>query len=464
MSFALKTNQKPIKMNFRLSLLASLVTCSFLFANTQVSAQESSVTSEAADSLNGKIENLKSDIELIKRLKVTGYIQAQWQLADTAGAVTPYSGGAFPISSDNRFNIRRGRVKFTYENELSTYVLQLDATEKGLALKDAYIAIKDPWAQFVTLTAGVFDRPFGYEISYSSSMRETPERSRLFQSLFPGERDLGAKITLQPKKGTQYDWIRLDAGLFNGNGINPEFDSKKDFIGHLSFAKANRAETFKYGGGISFYNGGVFQGTKYVYSPGAALDISVPGLVDSTSSNKNSYAKRQYLGFDVQFSLQSALGFTNIRAEYITGKQPGSKNSNVSPSSLAAGKSILDYDTYNRNFNGGYIYFIQGIGQTKNQLVLKYDWLDPNTKVSGTEIASKSSAGKSTALGTADIKFNTIGFGWNYRFNSQIKLMAYYEIVKNENTALPSVGLNRTLDTSKDLKDNVFTLRVQYKF
>jgi phosphate-selective porin len=449
-----------MKMNSKLPLLVTFVAITLTFANFKGFAQESSVSSEAADTLNSKIENVKSDIELIKRLKITGYIQAQWQLADTAGAVTPYSGGAFPIATDNRFAVRRGRIKFTYENELSTYVLQIDATEKGVVLKDAYVAVKDPWAQFVTLTAGVFNRPFGYEITYSSSSRETPERARIFQNLFPGERDLGAMITLQPKKGTKYEWIKLDAGLFTGNGINSEFDTKKDFIGHLYFTKANKAETVKFGGGISYYNGGVFQGTKYVYTPGEVIDVTQPGLVDSTASNKNAFAKRQYLGLDAQVSVQSPIGFTTIRAEYITGQQPGAKAVNAS---ISTG-SIINYDTYIRNVSGGYIYFIQGIGQTKNQLVLKYDWLDPNTKVSGTEIVSKSASGKNTGLGIADIKYTTLGIGWNYRFNSQVKFMAYYEIVKNEKTGLSPVGLNRTLDTSKDLKDNVFTLRVQYKF
>ena len=438
--------------------IAAVSTLSIRHANAQQTQSDSLV--QRITELEAEHDNTKTDIDLIKRLKITGYIQAQWQLADTAGAVTPYSGGAFPIATDNRFAVRRGRVKFAYENELSTFVLQIDATEKGVTLKDAYMAIKDPWAQFVTLTAGVFNRPFGYEITYSSSNRESPERARIFQNLFPGERDLGAMITLQQKKGSRFDFIKLDAGLFTGNGINSEFDTKKDFIGHLYFTKANTAETFKFGGGISYYNGGVFQGTKYVYTPGEVIDVTQPGLVDSTATNKNSFAKRQYLGFDAQVSVQSPLGITSIRAEYITGQQPAAKSVNAS---ISTG-SLINYDTYIRNVSGGYIYFIQGIGQTKNQLVLKYDWLDPNTKVSGTDIVAKSSAGKNTGLGVADIKYTTVGIGWNYRLNSQVKLMAYYEIVKNENTGLSPVGLNRTLDTSKDLKDNVFTLRLQYKF
>ena len=438
--------------------IAAVSTLSIRQANAQQTQTDSLV--QRITDLEVEHDNTKTDIDLIKRLKITGYIQAQWQLADTAGAVTPYSGGAFPIATDNRFAIRRGRIKFAYENELSNFVLQIDATEKGVTLKDAYIAVKEPWAQFVTLTAGVFNRPFGHEISYSSSTRESPERARIFQNLFPGERDLGAMITLQQKKGSRFDFIKLDAGLFTGNGINSEFDTKKDFIGHLYFTKANIAETFKFGGGISYYNGGVYQGTKYVYTPGEVIDVTQPGLVDSTATNKSEFAKRQYLGFDAQVSVQTPIGITSIRAEYITGQQPGAKSVNAS---ISTG-TIISYDTYIRNVSGGYIYIIQGIGQTKNQLVLKYDWLDPNTKVSGTDIVAKSSAGKNTGLGTADIKYTTLGFGWNYRFNSQVKLMAYYEIVKNENTGLSPVGLNRTLDTSKDLKDNVFTLRLQYKF
>jgi len=403
-------------------------------------------------------DNTTSEIDLLKRLKITGYIQAQWQLADTAG-INSFSGGNFLKTTDNRFTIRRGRVKFTYDYDFSQFVLQLDATEKGVAIKDAYIALMDPWKNFVTLTAGVFDRPFGYEVGYSSGTRETPERARAFQSLFPGERDLGAKITLQPKKGTRFDFIKLDAGLFAGNGINPEFDGRKDFIGHLGLAKANVSQTFKYGFGVSYYDGGAFQGTKYVYNPGKLSDGTTLGFtIDSTASNKNAYAKRQYMGVDAQFSLQSGIGITTLRSEYLTGKQPGTNASNVSYASGTAPTT----DTYNRNFAAFYVYLIQNIGNTKNQLVVKYDYYDPNTDVSGRDIKLKNAAGKKTNLTASDIKYSTIGLGWNYRFNTQVKLTAYYEVVTNEKTEI--TGVNSTNNFTKDLSDNVLTLRIQYKF
>lgn len=448
-----------MKRNF-LPVLA-IATVLLVFAG-KTNAQQSQIDSlgQAISVLQAEHENSKSDIELINRLKITGYIQAQWQMADTAG-INSFSGGNFPKTSDNRFAVRRGRIKFAYTNDLSTFVLQLDGTEKGVSIKDAYVSVMEPWAQFATLTAGVFDRPFGYEIGYSSSTRETPERARAFQSLFPGERDLGAKITLQAKKGTRFDFIKLDAGLFSGNGINSEFDSRKDFIGHLAVAKANVSQTFKYGFGVSYYNGGLFQGTKFIYNPGVLSDGSNGFLVDSTSTNKNSYAKRQYMGLDAQFSLQSPIGITTVRGEYLTGKQPGSNASNQSTNSGTA----PTVDTYNREFAAGYVYFIQNIGETRNQLVVKYDWYDPNTKVSGDEIKTKVKINEKdvkTNLTTSDVKFSTLGLGWNYRFNSQVKLTAYYEIVKNETTGIS--GANSTNNYTKDLKDNVLTLRVQYKF
>jgi len=432
----------------------------FLFISTlQLTGQEESMVPEVVDTLNVKIENVKTEVDLLKRIKVTGYIQGQWQIADTAGAPTNFSGGPMPKYANNRFAVRRGRVKFTYEHEFSSFVLQLDGTEKGVAIKDAFVAFKEPWKQFATLTAGVFDRPFGYEISYSSGSRETPERARIFQTLFPGERDLGAKITLQPVKGSRFDWIKLDAGLFAGNGVNSEFDSKKDFIGHLGMAKSNKAETFRYGAGISYYNGGVLQGTNYIYAPGLMADGATTGfLVDSTSSNKFEYARRQYMGVDLQLSLFSVIGISSIRAEYVTGKQPGGKSTNTSLSTGTA----PDYDTYLREVAGGYVYYIQNIGQTKHQMVFKYDWLDPNTKVEKRDIKAENGDGKSTGLSNADIKYSTLGLGWNYRYNAHVKFTAYYEIVKNELTAIS--GTNSVDNYTSDLKDNVFTFRVQYRF
>ena len=94
----------------------------------------------------------------------------------------------------------------------------------------------------------------------------------------------------------------------------------------------------------------------------------------------------------------------------------------------------------------------QNIKQSKHQLVVKYDWYDPNTEVSKDDIGKSGSK-----LTGTDIMYSTIGIGWNYRMNTNVKFMAYYDIVTNETSQNLSAF-------AKDLKDNVLTLRLQYKF
>jgi len=430
----------------------------------------------ALDTLPGTVEQLLSNVAILNRLKITGYIQAQWQMSDTIGSPAAFSGGNFS-GLNNRFMIRRGRIKFAYINEWSQYVLQFDVTEKGLGIKDAYVAFTDPWTKFFTVTGGAFNRPFGYEIEYSSSSRETPERSRIFQTLFNQERDLGAKLTIQAPKTSQWNFIKLGAGLVNGNGLNPETDKYKDFIGHLYANKSFMSENLNVGLGVSYYNGGWANQSKYTYKMDGTTFVK-----DSTTYAIGARLKREYIGIEAQVSLNSVIGITTLRGEYIMGTQPGTKSTSVSPTGIWADSPVTIYTTkydtikhiatttaktttanseaYIRNFSGGYIYLVQSIGQTKHEIVVKYDWYDPNTKVSANDIGAANSG-----TGATDIKYSTIGLGWIYHWNTNVKVTAYYELVKNETSNQSSMFNASDIKTfAKDQKDNVFTLRVQYKF
>ena len=173
---------------------------------TGVVATVSSSAQETTDTTQSTLARYGQEIDLLKRIKVSGYIQAQFQIADSSGQQS-YAGGNFATGVDKRFAIRRGRVKFQYDSQLnskgwstSQYVFNFDVSEKGLAIKDLYAKITDPCIGWVSLTAGMQNRPFGNEIGYSSSLRESPERGRMSQIIFPGERDLGAMITIQAPK------------------------------------------------------------------------------------------------------------------------------------------------------------------------------------------------------------------------------------------------------------------------
>jgi len=405
----------------------------------------------AENTLYQDVEQLQTDNMLARKLKISGYLQVQYQKADTAG-ISSYAGGDFSSNVDNRIAVRRGRVKFAYDNENAQAVMQFDITEKGLAIKDAYLTILEPWLNTVSFTGGVFDRPFGYEISYSSSLRESPERSRVFQTLFPGERDLGARLSLQAPKTSRWNFLRLDLGLMNGNGTNVETDSYKDFIGHLSVVKVSSDEKWKWGMGVSCYEGGYAAPTTKSYKMSNVDGIQA---FVSESIQKGDRTKRQYFGLDGQVSCDWAPGITQVRAEYLMGSQPGVAAKSGSLIAAATG------DVFNRDFNGYYVYLIQDILDTPLQAVIKYDVYDPNTAVKGNEIGKTATGG--VATGAADIKYNTLGLGLNYRWSSNVKMMAYYDIVKNETTSL--LPASSTLsDLANDRKDNVFTFRIQYKF
>ena len=98
-----------------------------------------------------------------------------------------------------------------------------------------------------------------------------------------------------------------------------------------------------------------------------------------------------------------------------------------------------------------FFYFLQNIVNDKWELMAKYDWYDPNTKVAGVQLGKPE-----TNLTQADVKFSTIGFGATHYFTDNLKLLLYYDWVTNETTQLPGF--------ETDIKDNVFTCRMQMRF
>lgn len=403
-----------------------------------ISAQD--VPIDKTEELESRISTLESDVKKTKKIRFSGYIQGDMQIGEENASLKVGSAKADGEDAYIRFGIRRGRLKFAYADNIgkvaSTAVFQLDITERGVGIKDAYFAVTDPWINLFSVQIGVFDRPFGNEISYSSSVRETPERSTGCTTLFPGERDLGGKLVIAAPKTHALAGLQLETGVFGGNGINLDNDNKKDWISHLYYKKA--FDNIRFGVGASCYLGSVYEGTDTTYK------MNGKGFVCLESSEKGAHAKRRYYGFDAQLLIKTKLGETNIRAEVITGQQPGALGDSKSPSNAA----LPSHNTYERNFLSYYVYFIQDFG--KHSVVLKYDRYDPNTKTGNDDIGLG-------GTGKGDIMKQNFGFGYLFRLNSHIRLMAYYDMAFNE-TSKNLAGF------SSQLKDNIFTLRLQYKF
>jgi predicted porin len=293
----------------------------------------------------------------------------------------------------------------------------------------------------------VFARPFGYELNVSSSDRESPERGRMSQILMKTERDLGGMVSFEPRRPDHpLRYLKLDAGFFNGQGLNAsaEYDSYKDFITRASLKPWPVSKQLLLSAGLSYFNGGIFQNTNYTYE--MANDGNVKFFtVDSSLDNFGRKAPRHYYGADMQWKWKRRRGITEIRAEYWWGTQTASAGASETPPSL------LQEPYYIRNFNGAFFYLLHNIFNKEHQLGLKFDWYDPNTKVSGTEIGKAGSN-----INATNIKYSTFSIGYNYYINENLKLFVWYDIVKNEHTALS--------DYSSDLKDNIFTTRLQFRF
>jgi len=392
-------------------------------------------------------------------LSFSGYLQPQFQAAQTNGTLAEYQGGNFGEYTNNRFRLRRGRLRADYmllsdEGDPSTYfVLQFDGTEQGVAIRDFWGRYYENKWKILSVTLGLSGRPFGNELQLSSSVREAPERGRMSQILMKTERDLGVTFTLNPRwKDAKLKNISLDFGIYNGQGLagTGEFDNSKDFIFRLSHKQVKIKNTnLTIAGGISTLQGGLNHRLPVSYK----MDQSNGTWQmkrDSSVANINKVAPRRYYGADIQLATNQKSWKSELRAEVISGLQTGTELTSTTPGSYPTDSKALPLPYYTRNFNGAYFTFVQTLNSTDNQLILKYDWYDPNAKVKGQEVS------EANGLSAADVRFDTIGFGFLHHFNTHFKAVLYYDVIRNESTAIEDYTSNR--------KDNVLTLRTQFYF
>lgn len=380
---------------------------------------------EAIDIHQGKLNSLderilvnESDLSKLNKIKVSGYVQAQYEMY---GKDLERTNGY-----DNTFYIRRARVKFTYEaTDGIKFVLQPDFSTGNLALKDAYAVVNVPKIKDLTLWMGQMNRP-DYEVEYSSSSREVLERSRYTTTIYPGEREVGAKLEYVGSKIPLMGQLMVMNGNFTGTQAK-DVDSKKDVMARLVYSVKVPAAGLGIDFGASHYFGGnLSKNNQYFKNSNGTLD---------SLNNVWRYLDKHWTGAEIRI-YADVLGGLSIKAEYTSGI-------NSTPSSVAATATTAQKkaspSSYN-NFTGYYVYFVKNIG-ARNQFVARYDYYDPNTKLSG------DAAGSS-------INYKTWTLAWQYYMNDNIRITLNYLLPKNETNA----------SNPADMKDNIFTVRVQAKF
>ncbi len=341
-------------------------------AQTQTEEEKTPPTTEEVankvDSLTEAFTEMKNTVDALNRMKLSGYIQAQY--VNDESSVNSLSGAA--TRNKDQFSVRRARVKFTYQfAKTSRFVLQPDISSSGVTLKDGYVEYTEPWTQWHhTLTAGQFNWPFGFEIGYSSSDREMPERSRVIRTLFPGERDRGVQLS---GLGMQ-DRFNYKVAIVNGTGTSQSFDynKRKDLVGRVGGAFGPLDL------GVSVYRGSDL--------------VSIAGNTAGVE-----FTKRRE---GVDFQLVTPVPGLGVRGEYIRGKQP--------PAAGVSAAQALAADV-----EGYYLYVIENLG-TRNQFVLRYDSYDPDT---GNDLANVA----------ANAKVSTLGGSYIFHWDANSKVMLAYE-------------------------------------
>jgi hypothetical protein len=293
-------------------------------------------------------------------------------------------------------------------------------------------------------------------------MLESPERSKIIGYLFPKEKDLGAMLEFAQEEGP-LSFLNIKAGVYNGmTNILNENNDYKDIIGRVGFKAPFQELGLDIDGGVSGYSGKVTDADST--TTGRAYTINTTSHQwDLSTGNRGKTFDRQYFGGDIQlFYATPVIGGTCIKGEYIQGKHPtkvGSDdfyNNNPPPTTDAV---------FNREIMGYYAYFIQNLDPANLQLVVKYDYWDPNTKVDATDFTNTT-----TTLTSGDIAYSTWGFGILYYlpWASNIRCMAYYEMPKNEkltNVTDPKSLLFKYANNNTSATNlNLMTLRVQVKF
>ncbi|HEX9916267.1 MAG TPA: porin [candidate division Zixibacteria bacterium] len=408
---------------FLILILLVILGVSTSWAQTQEDSTEAAMQ-ELKDRLDGISENistLNSDVGILKYIKVTGYIQARYEYNDSS----KYGANL----NANNFYIRRGRIKLTVQPGTSSkYVIYFDASKNTVSLKEAYIELYKAVQQSnFTLTFGQFNWPFGYEIEYSSSKRDFPERSLAENNLFKGERDRGANLTLALPK-----YLQLNLGIFQGYGIENSTFAWADPTKPKDVIARAKTKLGMLDFGVSGYWGknhtsgsAAVAGTTTWYDADGDAVVD-PGEIKTTAPKAAVLAREDdkiRYGADAQLYLDFLpIGGTGIRAEYYQAKDYNSSAKKVA------------------NEKGWYLWLSQSI-TNKFGAATRYDYWNPNTDTNV----------KNDATGT-------LSLAMHYFWDSYVRITAAYDIPhKLKDNSIFS-------KYSGDVKDNRFTLQFQFTY
>lgn len=383
-------------------------------------------------------------------IALSGYAQAQLEFhqdSDDQLAV-----GGQPLNQ-NRFLLRRGRIKVESKHQFAELLLELDGnTVKGPSfgvhraeVSAVYRGSDAPVdkAPLIGLTAGVLVPSFGRELQESARTRTWMERSLASRAFFPSEPDVGLRLA------GKLSFFEYGVAVVNGEPAGQpagfplrDPNSAKDIAARVGVA-AEVSSVVKAAGGVSMLNGtSTFRGTdgtKPVVTWTDTNEDSQISLVElsatpGSSPSRSKNFKHWAVGGDIDVQVKTPLGVTELMGEVVIANN------------LDRGQFISDPITSGHDDRqlGYYVGLLQDV--TRHALLgVRYDFYDPRADVfttqNGKVVPTKASVKTISPL---------IGF----RLPDGLKLYAEWDIVKDhlatDNRGVPA-----------DRKNNVVTIRLQ---
>lgn len=316
-----------------------------------------------------------------KGFNFSGFLQTQFE---SNQASTDQLQGGVPYNQD-RFSLRRGRLRVDHGWEYANATLELDAnTTRGMSVgirrAEASLLYRGSngadLPPLVMLTLGVTDLPFGFELMEPTRGRKFMERSLGSSALFPTEMDVGLKLS------GAVSFVRYAFAMTNGEPVDTlnryprDPNAAKDFSGRVG-VETQPLKNLAIAGGTSFYQGKGFHAGNDASKPSFTwLDINedrviqagelqgIPGTVATPSTN----FKRWAYALDIEFLLRTKLGATRLLAE-------GFVASNLDRAYLIADPALGQNDVREA---GGYVALVQDLTRF-GQVGFRASYYDPNS-------------------------------------------------------------------------------------
>lgn len=314
-------------------------------------------------------------------LYVSGYVQGQYETSQLSE--DQLAQGGLPLNQD-RFLVRRARVRLDRSWTWAQATIEIDGNTTrgptfGLRRAEASLVYRNPDAEappYARLTAGLSEIPFGYELTDSARSRYFMERSTGSLALFPGEPDVGVRLS------GGLGFFRYAIAAINGEPIDDrpgrisrDPNAAKDIVGRLG-VDTRVAEKVRVAGGASFLTGkGFHPGTDATkngvvwrdLNENAILDAGELTAIPATAATPSQNFGRWAFGLDLGVTLETRFGKSRVYGEVFAAQNADRGVFFADP--IATGTDVREI--------GGYVAVLQEV--TRWAIAgFRADFYDPN--------------------------------------------------------------------------------------